>query len=380
MANLNLHQLLKAMVDRGASDLHITTGSPPQLRIDGELVPLKVNPLTPVETKQLCYSILTDAQKHKFEEDNELDLSFGVKGLSRFRSNIFMQRGAVAGAFRTIPFKILTFQELGLPPIVQELSKKPRGLILVTGPAGSGKSTTLASIIDKINTDRHEHIMTIEDPIEYLHPHKNCLVNQREVGADTRSFKTALKYILRQDPDVVLVGEMRDLETIESALVIAETGHIAFATLHTNSAVQTINRILDVFPPYQQPQVRAQMSFVLEGILSQSLLAKATGGGRVLALEVMIPNPAIRNLIREDKVHQIYSQMQVGQSKFGMQTFNQSLAALLSRKLITMEEAFGRTSDPDELKNIIASGGGAALPGHSAQGAMAGLGQRPPGR
>jgi len=380
LANLNLHQLLKAMVDRGASDLHITTGSPPQLRIDGELVPLKVNPLSPVETKQICYSILTDAQKHKFEEDNELDLSFGVKGLSRFRSNIFMQRGAVAGAFRTIPFKILTFQELGLPPIVQDLSKKPRGLILVTGPTGSGKSTTLASIIDKVNTDRHEHIMTIEDPIEYLHPHKNCLVNQREVGADTKNFKTALKYILRQDPDVVLVGEMRDLETIESALVIAETGHIAFATLHTNSAVQTINRILDVFPPYQQPQVRAQMSFVLEGIMSQSLLAKASGGGRVLALEVMIPNPAIRNLIREDKVHQIYSQMQVGQSKFGMQTFNQSLAALLARKLITMDEAFGRTSDADELKNIIASGGGGALPGHAAQGPMAGLGQRPPGR
>ncbi|MFO0594187.1 MAG: type IV pilus twitching motility protein PilT [Myxococcaceae bacterium] len=374
----NLHQLLKAMVDRGASDLHITTGSPPQLRIDGELVPLKMNPLTPVETKQLCYSILTDAQKHKFEEDNELDLSFGVKGLSRFRSNIFMQRGAVAGAFRTIPFKILTFQELGLPPIVQELSKKPRGLILVTGPTGSGKSTTLASIIDKINTDRHEHIMTIEDPIEYLHPHKNCLVNQREVGADTKSFKLALKYILRQDPDVVLVGEMRDLETIESALVIAETGHIAFATLHTNSAVQTINRVLDVFPPYQQPQVRAQLSFVLEGIMSQSLLAKATGGGRVLALEVMIPNPAIRNLIREDKVHQIYSQMQVGQAKFGMQTFNQALAALLSRKIISMDEAFGRTSDPDELKNIVASGGGQALPGHQASGAVPRSG--PPGR
>ncbi|MFZ5446218.1 MAG: type IV pilus twitching motility protein PilT [Myxococcota bacterium] len=366
----NLHQLLKAMVDRGASDLHITTGSPPQLRIDGELVPLKMNPLTPVETKQLCYSILTDAQKHKFEEDNELDLSFGVKGLSRFRSNIFMQRGAVAGAFRTIPFKILTFQELGLPPIVQELSKKPRGLMLVTGPTGSGKSTTLASIIDKINTDRHEHIMTIEDPIEYLHPHKNCLVNQREVGADTKSFKLALKYILRQDPDVVLVGEMRDLETIESALVIAETGHIAFATLHTNSAVQTINRILDVFPPYQQPQVRAQLSFVLEGIMSQALLAKATGGGRTLALEVMIPNPAIRNLIREDKVHQIYSQMQVGQAKFGMQTFNQALAALLARKVISMEEAFGRTSDPEELKNIMASGGGNVLPGHQAAGAV----------
>jgi twitching motility protein PilT len=373
----NLHQLLKAMVDRGASDLHITTGSPPQLRIDGELVPLKMNALTPVETKQLCYSILTDAQKHKFEEENELDLSFGVKGLSRFRSNIFMQRGAVAGAFRTIPFKILTFQELGLPPIVQELSKKPRGLLLVTGPTGSGKSTTLASIIDKINTDRHEHIMTIEDPIEYLHPHKNCLVNQREVGADTKSFKLALKYILRQDPDVVLVGEIRDLETIESALVIAETGHTAFATLHTNSAVQTINRVLDVFPPYQQPQVRAQLSFVLEGIMSQSLLARASGGGRVLALEVMIPNPAIRNLIREDKVHQIYSQMQVGQAKFGMQTFNQALASLLARKLISVEEAFGRTNDPDELKNMMASGGGAGvLPGHQATGAV----PRPAGR
>jgi twitching motility protein PilT len=375
----NLHQLLKAMVDRGASDLHITTGSPPQLRIDGELVPLKMNPLTPVETKQLCYSILTDAQKHKFEEENELDLSFGVKGLSRFRSNIFMQRGAVAGAFRTIPFKILTFNELGLPPIVAELTKKPRGLLLVTGPTGSGKSTTLASIIDKINTDRHEHIMTIEDPIEYLHPHKNCLVNQREIGADTKSFKLALKYILRQDPDVVLVGEMRDLETIESALVIAETGHVAYATLHTNSAVQTINRVLDVFPPYQQPQVRAQMSFVLEGIISQSLLAKAQGGGRCLALEVMIPNAAIRNLIREDKVHQIYSSMQVGQSKYGMQTFNQALASLLARRIISIDEAFARSSDPDELKNIMASGGGINLPGHQASGAVPRPGT-PPGR
>jgi twitching motility protein PilT len=359
----NLHQLLKAMVEKGASDLHITTGSPPQLRIDGELVPLKTAPLTPVETKQICYSILTDAQKHKFEEENELDLSFGVKGLSRFRSNIFMQRGAVAGAFRTIPFKILTFQELGLPPIVADLSKKPRGLILVTGPTGSGKSTTLASIIDKVNNERHEHIITIEDPIEYLHPHKNCLVNQREVGADTRSFKTALKYILRQDPDVVLVGEMRDLETIEAALVIAETGHIAFATLHTNSCVQTINRILDVFPPYQQPQVRAQLSFVIEGVLSQSLLQRAGGPGRILALEIMIPNPAIRNLIREDKVHQVYSAMQVGQSKFGMQTFNQSLAQLLSRRMITQEEAFARSSDADELKNIIAGGTAGNLPG-----------------
>jgi len=352
----NLHQLLKAMVEKGASDLHVTTGSPPQLRIDGKLVPLKTPPLSPVDTKQLCYSILTDAQKHKFEEDAELDLSFGVKGLSRFRANVFMQRGAVAGAFRTIPFKILTFAELGLPPIVAELARKPRGLILVTGPTGSGKSTTLASIIDKINTDRHEHIVTIEDPIEYRHPHKNCLVNQREVGADTQSFKKALKYILRQDPDVVLIGEMRDLETVEAALVISETGHLAFATLHTNSCVQSINRILDVFPPFQQPQVRAQLSFVLEGVLTQNLLPKAGGPGRVLVIEVMVPNVAIRNLIREDKVHQVYSQMQVGQTKFGMQTFNQSLALAYAKRLITLDEAMGRSSDPDELKNILASG------------------------
>jgi twitching motility protein PilT len=316
-----------------------------------------------VETKQLCYSILTDAQKHKFEEENELDLSFGVKGLSRFRANIYMQRGAVAGAFRTIPFKILTFQELGLPPVVAELVKKPRGLILVTGPTGSGKSTTLASMVDKINTERHEHIMTIEDPIEYLHPHKNCLVNQREVGADTRSFKTALKYILRQDPDVVLVGELRDLETIEAALVIAETGHTCYATLHTNSAVQTINRVLDVFPPYQQPQVRAQLSFVLEGVMSQSLIAKSGSPGRVLALEVMVPNPAIRNLIREDKVHQVYSAMQVGQAKFGMQTFNQALAQLLARRLISQDEAFGRSSDPEELRNILTGSAAGGMPG-----------------
>ena len=359
---VNLHQLLKMMVEKGASDLHLTTGTAPQFRLDGELVPLKIPPLTPVESKQLCYSILTDAQKHKFEENNELDLSFGVKGLSRFRGNIFMQRGAVAGDFRTIPFKILTFQELGLPPVVAELSKKPRGLILVTGPTGSGKSTTLASIIDKINTERHEHIITIEDPIEYLHPHKTCVVNQREIGADTESFKVALKYILRQDPDVVLLGELRDLETIEAALVIAETGHICFATLHTNSCVQTINRILDVFPPYQQPQVRAQLSFVLEGIVSQALMSKV-GGGRVLALEVMVPNSAIRNLIREDKVHQIYSAMQIGQTKYGMQTFNQALASLLMKKQITHEEAFARSSDPEELKNIINSGGGAHITG-----------------
>ncbi|HET6465770.1 MAG TPA: PilT/PilU family type 4a pilus ATPase, partial [Nitrospiria bacterium] len=245
----NLYQLLQTMIEKGASDLHITTGTPPQIRVDGDLVPLNTPPLTPAETKQLVYSVLTDAQKHKFEEENELDFSFGLKGLSRFRANVFMQRGAVASAIRTIPFKIMTFEELGLPPVVRELVKRPRGLILVTGPTGSGKSTTLATMIDTINSERHEHIVTIEDPIEFLHPHKKCLVNQREVNSDTKSFKSALKYILRQDPDVVLVGEMRDLETIEAALTIAETGHLTLATLHTNSCAQTINRIIDVFPP-----------------------------------------------------------------------------------------------------------------------------------
>jgi len=351
----NLHQLLKAMVEKGASDLHLTTGSPPQLRVDGHLTPLRMDPLSPQDTKQACYSILTDAQKHRFEANNELDLSFGVKGLARFRANVFVQRGAVAGAFRTIPYKILTFEELGLPPVIERLAQRPRGLILVTGPTGSGKSTTLASIIDKINTDNNHHIITIEDPIEYLHPHKNCVVNQREVGADTQSFKAALRYILRQDPDVVLVGEMRDLETIEAALTVSETGHLCLATLHTNSCVQTINRVIDVFPAHQQSQIRTQLSFVLEGVVSQTLMTKATGGGRVMALEVMVPNPAIRNLIREDKIHQIYSQMQMGQDKFGMQTLNQSLADLYQRRLVTLEDCTARSSDPDELANIIAN-------------------------
>jgi twitching motility protein PilT len=358
----NLHQLLKVLVEQKGSDLHITTNSPPQIRIDGKLVPVNTPPLSGVDTKQLCYSVLTDAQKHKFEEENELDLSFGIKGLSRFRGNIFVQRGAVAGVFRVIPYKILTFEELGLPPVARELAAKPRGLILVTGPTGSGKSTTLASIIDKINTDRHDHIVTIEDPIEYLHPHKGCLVNQREVGADTFGFKNALKYVLRQDPDVVLIGELRDLETIEAALTLAETGHLAFATLHTNSAVQTINRIVDVFPPYQQAQVRAQLSFVLEGVLSQTLIPKLGGTGRVLALEVMVPNPAIRNLIREDKVHQIYSQMQVGQDKFGMQTMNQCLFTLYQKRQISLDDALGRSPEPDELKQMLSGPGGGGMP------------------
>jgi twitching motility protein PilT len=352
---VNLHQLLRAMIDKGASDMHITTGSPPLLRVDGAIVPLKLPPLSSVETKQLCYSVLTEEQKIQFEKEKELDLSFGVKSLSRFRANIFLQRGAVSGAFRSIPFKILTFDELGLPPLVTELASKPRGLILVTGPTGSGKSTTLASIIDKINAETRQHIITIEDPIEYLHPHKRCIVNQRELGTDTTSFKRALKYALRQDPDVVLIGEMRDLETIESALTIAETGHLVFATLHTNSAVQSVNRIIDVFPPHQQSQIRAQLSFVLEGVMSQLLLPRAGAPGRVLALEIMVPNAAIRNLIREDKVHQIYSQMQVGQLKFGMQTLNQSLYSLYTRRLITLEEALGRSGDPDEFRSMVES-------------------------
>jgi twitching motility protein PilT len=358
----NLHQLLRAMIEKGASDMHITTGSPPLLRIDGAIVPLKLPPLSPVETKQLCYSVLTEEQKIQFEKSKELDLSFGVKSLSRFRANIFLQRGAVSGAFRSIPFKILSFEELGLPPAVTDLCSKPRGLVLVTGPTGSGKSTTLASMLDKINGETRQHIMTIEDPIEYLHPHKRSIVNQREIGSDTTTFKDALKYVLRQDPDVVLIGEMRDLETIEAALTIAETGHLVFATLHTNSAIQSINRIIDVFPSHQQSQVRAQLSFVLEAVLSQLLLPRAGAPGRVLALEVMIPNAAIRNLIREDKIHQIYSQMQVGQLKHGMQTLNQSLYSLFSRRLITPEEALGRSNEPDELRSMIEgrSGGIAA--------------------
>jgi len=344
------------MIEKGASDLHITTGTPPQLRIDGQLVPLKMAPLSPVDTKRLCYSILTEEQKIRFEERNELDLSFGVKNLSRFRSNIFIQRGAVSGAFRAIPFKILTFEELGLPNVVRELATKPRGLVCITGPTGSGKSTTLASIINKINSESRSHIITIEDPIEYLHPHKLCIVNQREVGTDTASFKEALKYILRQDPDVVLVGEMRDLETIEAALTISETGHLVFATLHTNGCVQTINRIIDVFPPHQQPQVRAQLSFVLQGVMSQQLLPRAGAPGRVMAAEVMVPNAAIRNLIREDKVHQIYSQMQVGQSQHGMITLNQALYELLSKRMITVDEGLGRSNDADELRQMIYQG------------------------
>src|SRR4051812_23496672 len=358
-SSITLPDLLKKMTDLGGSDLHLSTNSAPQVRVHGHLAPLPgFAALTPSDTKRLAYSVLTDAQKHRFEENLELDFSFGLKGMSRFRANLFNQKGAVGAVFRAIPYEIKTFEALGLPTVIADLCKKPRGLVLVTGPTGSGKSTTLASMIDKINIDRHDHILTIEDPIEFLHNHKNCVVNQREVAADTHSFGAALRTALRQDPDIVLVGEMRDLETIEMALRIAETGHLTFATLHTNSAYSTINRIIDVFPSAQQSQVRTQLSLVLEGIMCQALLPKASNDGRCMALEILIPNAAIRNLIREDKIHQIYSMMQTGQEKFGMQTFNQALASLYHARQITLEAAMQRSSNVDELKDLIERGSG----------------------
>ena len=357
MSALSLSDLLKKMTEMGGSDLHLTTNSPPQVRVDGHLHPLtEFQPLTAPETKQLAYSVLTDTQKHRFEEQLEIDFSFGLKGLSRFRGNIFNQRGAVGAVFRSIPYEVRSFDTLNLPPVLKTMCDKPRGLVLVTGPTGSGKSTTLAAMLDKINTDRHDHIITIEDPIEYLHGHKGCLVNQREVHADTHGFANALRAALRQDPDVVLIGEMRDLETIESALRIAETGHLTFGTLHTNSAASTINRVIDVFPSHQQSQIRAQLSLVLEGILCQALLPKASGSGRAMAMEILVPNAAIRNLIREDKIHQIYSAMQTGQEKYGMQTFNQALAALYHSKQITLQTALIRSSNADELQDMINRG------------------------
>ncbi len=374
-----LPDLLKRTVEREGSDLHLTTNSPPQIRIHGELQRQEdLEPLSAAATKQLVYSVLTDAQKKRFEESMELDFSFGIRGVARFRCNVFNQRGAVAAVYRLIPEEIKGFGDLGLPPVVGKFAEMPRGLILVTGPTGSGKSTTLAAMVDKINTERKAHILTIEDPIEYVHQHKSCVVNQREVHSDTASFAPALRAALREDPDVVLVGEMRDLETIESALRIAETGHLTLATLHTNSAVQTINRIIDVFPSHQQGQIRTQLSLVLEGVLCQTLVVKANGQGRVCALEIMVPTPAIRNLIRDDKLHQVYSAMQAGQEKVGMQTMNQSLATLCIRRLITLSEALGHSSNREELQDLVGRGAGVvAGAGMGRPGARPGAERRP---
>ena len=354
---VSLAELVQKLVDLKGSDLHLGTGTPPRIRVNGVLLPVSSPALMPADTKQLVYSVMTETQKHKFEENLELDFSFGVKGLARFRANVFTQRGAVAAVFRLVPLEIKSCEDLRLPPIVGALCDKPRGLILVTGPTGSGKSTTLAAMIDKINSERRLHIITIEDPIEFFHSHKQCLISQREVHGDTHSFANALRVALREDPDVVLIGEMRDLETIEAALRIAETGHLTLATLHTNSAASTINRIVDVFPAHQQAQIRAQLSLVLEGILCQALLPRADGDGRVMAMEILLPNPAIRNLIREDKIHQIYSVMQTGQDRSGMQTFNQSLASLFWSKHVTLEECLARSSNAEELQEMIRRAG-----------------------
>jgi len=352
----SIADLLKTTVDQGASDLHIAVGTAPQIRMRGTLVPLSFPLLTPSDTQGLCYSVITDLQKKKFEETHELDFSFSQKGISRFRGNLYYDRGSVAGAFRVIPHNIPSVDTLGLPASVKDIIKSPRGLVLVTGPTGSGKTTTLAAMVDAINTTRHEHIITVEDPIEYVFAHKGCLVNQREIGQDSFSFAEALRHILREDPDVVLVGEIRDMETMEAALTIAETGHLTFGTLHTNSAVQTISRIIDIFPSNQQPAVRSSLSLSLVAVLSQTLIPRINGAGRVLAAELMIPNAAIKNLIRENKIHQIYSQLQLGQEKYGMQTLNQALASLANKRIISEEDAYSRSSDIEELRQTMSSG------------------------
>jgi len=355
MAKLSLPALLKTMVEQDASDLHVTVGVPPQFRIQGKMVKVKAEALTNAESKDLCYSVLTDSQKSEFEKGQELDFSFGIKDISRFRGNLFYQRGGVGGVFRRIPIDIPEFDQLGLPQILKKVIRRPNGLVLVTGPTGSGKSTSLAAMLDILNREEHGHIMTIEDPIEFVHPHKNCLVNQREVGVDTRTFGAALKRVLRQDPDYILVGELRDIETIEMALTMAETGHLVFATLHTNSAVQSINRMVNVFPPHQQGQIRQVVSFTLQAIMSQQLVPKSYTAGRCLGIELLIPNMAIRNLIREDKIHQIYSSMQSGQDDTGMLTMNQSLIILVKQGLISKAAAMEHSMNPDELIKILAT-------------------------
>ena len=352
-AQLNLRALLEEMIKRDASDLHVTAGERPKLRVDGDIVSASFDQvLGPKDTLQLAYSVLTEQQKKRFETEDELDFSFGIANLARFRGNCFKQRGCVSLVIRQIPFQIKTFEQLGLPAAIARMSEKPRGLVLVTGPTGSGKSTTLAAMIDKINRERRGHIITVEDPIEFVHKHQGCIVNQREVGTDTKSFQSALKYALREDPDVILIGEMRDQETIQAALTIAETGHLAFATLHTNSAAEAINRIIDVFPSHQQSQVRAQLAFVLEGVVTQTLLPKAFGKGRAMAAEILVMTAAMRALIRDDKVHQIYSLMQAGK-KFGSQTMNDALYQLFMAREVSEDECLRVSSDPNEFLRMI---------------------------
>ncbi len=347
-----MRELLEEMVSKNASDLHITAGLPPQLRVDGNVLSTEFAVLNGDDTRRLAYSILNEEQKKRFEDERELDFSFGVQGISRFRANVFVQRGVTSMAIRQIPYTIHSFQDLGLPSVCRDLIQKTQGLVLVTGPTGSGKSTTLATMVDEINSNRSGHIITIEDPIEYVHQHKKCIVNQREVNNDTHSFPAALKYVLRQDPDVILIGEMRDRETIGAALTIAETGHLALATLHTNSTFESINRIIDVFPPEQQNQVRSQLSFSLSGVITQQLIQRSKGDGRVLCLEIMVCTPAIKAMIRDNKTHQMYGLLQAGQ-KHGMQTMNQSLYQAAVNKWISLDEAYGRSSDPIELAQML---------------------------
>jgi twitching motility protein PilT len=351
---ITLRQLLEDMTQKKASDLHLTAGVPPEFRIDGLLVPAAEHEvLTPEATAALAYSVMSDEQRKRFETTRELDFSFGIRNMARFRANVFLQRGVVTAAIRQIPYDILPMEKLGLPPVVKEFTNRHRGLVLVTGPTGSGKSTTLASMIDRINGSRQSHIITIEDPIEYVHQHKKGIVNQREVGADTNTFPTALKYVLRQDPDIILIGEMRDLETIMAAITIAETGHLVFATLHTNSAYEAVNRIADAFPSDQRSQIFSQLAFTLEGVVTQQLVPRSRGAGRVMLAEVLVCTPAIKAVIRDGKTHQIYSLMQVGQ-KFGMQTMNQALMQAVLDKALTTEHALNFSTDRQELEGMLA--------------------------
>ena len=371
-SSVNLRVLLEEMIERDASDLHITAGEKPKMRIDGEIQSSKLDfVMTPKDTMQLAYSVLTENQKKRFEMEDELDFSFGIQNLARFRGNCFKQRGCVSMVIRQIPFSIKTFDDLKLPDVIRKMAERPRGLVLVTGPTGSGKSTTLAAMIDKINKERKGHIITVEDPIEFIHRHQGCIVNQREVGTDTKSFQASLKYALRQDPDVILIGEMRDLDTIQAALTISETGHLAFATLHTNSAAEAINRIIDVFPSHQQSQVRAQLAFVLEGVITQTLLPKAKGRGRAMAAEILVVTPAVRALIRDDKIHQIYSTMQSGK-KFGMQTMNDALYNLYMSRDVAEEECLRASHDPNEFLRMIGKAGEADGKPQSPNGQAAG--------